>query len=273
MAGVLGMGLSVQGQILYDGGTGTLPEAQGWGYAAVPAQLVSTSQTGSATRLVTTAANLANAGYARQMTTPLLRESGFNLALRFKLNGEAHARPDRAGFSVIVLGADRRGIELGFWTDLVFAQADLPLFVHDEEAAFDFRSGFNDVVVSVRGTNYTLFAAGAPRLSGPLRDYTAFSGFPDVYETPNFIFLGDDTTSAGADVEIASVALVTPPVLRVVGAGLLEWTGVPGQAYTVETSHDLQQWDVAGRVMSNTETFRFDRGDGVLPPFLRVTHP
>ncbi len=48
-------------------------------------------------------------------------------------------------------------------------------------------------------------------LSGPLRDYSAFSGSVDPYETPSFIFLGDDTTSAESAVEIASIIVEQSP--------------------------------------------------------------
>lgn len=267
------LGTVASAQVLYDGALGTLPGAQGWSYAALPAQSVQVSHTGSATRLVTTTANLANAGYALWTPAPLVRETGFNLAVRVRLNTETHSRADRAGFSVIVLASDRRGIELGFWTDSVFAQSDDPLFVHAEDAAFDFRAGFTDLVLSIHETNYVLFASGAPLLTGPVRDYTSFSGFPDVYETANFVFLGDNTTSAGADVEIASVALITPPLLRVTGPGVLEWTGVAGQTYTVEGSRDLDLWEVVGRVTSATDGFRYAIEGAGSPPFARVTHP
>jgi len=270
---ILALGPFTLAQPLYDGALGTPPQAQGWSYAALPAQLAQATQTASATRLVTTTPNLTSAGYARVAPTPLARDSGFNLALRVRLNAETHARTNRAGFSVIVLSSDQRGIELGFWTNLVFAQADSPLFDHSEEAAFDFWSAFTDLVVSIRGTNYVLFAAGTPLLAGPVRDYTPFDGFPDVYETPNFIFLGDNTTSAGADVEIASVAIVTPPTLRVASQGVVEWTGVPGQTYTVEGSADLETWDVVGRVTSPDENFSFTDTRDAAKPFLRVAHP
>ena len=58
---------------------------------------------------------------------------------------------------------------------------------------------------------YTLSAAGAPILSGPVRDYTNFSGFPDPYETPNLIFLGDDTTSAAGRAQLNHVSVTTHP--------------------------------------------------------------
>jgi len=64
----------------------------------------------------------------------------------------------------------------------------------------------------VQGNNYNLYRIGTGGdaiglLNGPLRDYSAFSGPIDPYETPDFLFLGDDTTSAQAGVQIARVAL------------------------------------------------------------------
>ena len=48
-------------------------------------------------------------------------------------------------------------------------------------------------------------------MSGLLRDYTGAGGGSStgVYRTPNFIFLGDNTTSAGANVDIQSITLTT----------------------------------------------------------------
>jgi hypothetical protein len=44
-------------------------------------------------------------------------------------------------------------------------------------------------------------------LSGSLRDYTAFSGPVDPYETPNLIFIGDDTSSASARIRLSYVSV------------------------------------------------------------------
>jgi hypothetical protein len=269
----LGLAAAAVAQTLYDGSLGTLPHAQGWGYAALPG-LAEQRQDGSATRLRTTATPLETAGYARVAPFPLEREPGFNLVLRLRLLAETHVRPDRAGFSVIVLAADRRGVELGFWTNLVFAQNDVPLFTHGEEAAHDFAAGFTDLVLSLRGAQYTLYADGTRLLAGPVRDYTGFSGFPDVYETPSFLFLGDDTTSAAADVVIASVALVPAPRLHFARPGVIEWTGVPGQFYTVETSADLETWTAVSRVLAASDPARFTNAPpGLTPQYLRVTQP
>lgn len=261
-----------RGQVLLDGRQGTLPAAQGWSYAALPG-LAQQSQTGDAVRLATTAANAEAAGYARVIAPPLDRHAGFNLAFRFRLPVERHARPDRAGFSVILLDAGRRGIELGFWQDQVFAQADQPLFTRGEEASHRFDAGWVDAVLSLRAARYTLFVNRAPLLTGPVRDYTAFNGFPDVYETANFVFLGDDTTSAAAEVELAAVALVRPVLVTPVPAGTLRWPGVPEQAYTVEASLDLLKWAPAGQAVSETGEFAWPVPAGWERAYFRVTHP
>ncbi|MEP7134154.1 MAG: hypothetical protein ABI904_04395 [Chloroflexota bacterium] len=64
------------------------------------------------------------------------------------------------------------------------------------------------------GDTYTLTANAIPLLTGPLRDYSAFTGFPDPYEAPNFLFLGDNTTSAQARVRLRFVSVTgTEPVV------------------------------------------------------------
>ena len=62
----------------------------------------------------------------------------------------------------------------------------------------------------VQGEQYQLFVNGLPKpiLQGALRQYTGFNppaGVPDVYKISNLIFIGDDTTSAGARVTIGPV--------------------------------------------------------------------
>ncbi len=275
LPGVPGMGWApgaAQAQPLFDAAPGTLPAAQGWSYAAVPG-LAAQSHTGAAVRLDTTAANAESAGYARRLDPPLDRRAGFNLVLRFRLPAERHSRTDRAGFSVIVLDVEQRGIELGFWQDQVFAQADQPLFTRAESAAFRFDLAPVEVILHLRALQYTLFANRAPLLSGPVRDYTAFTGFPDVYEVPNFLFLGDNTTSAAAELELIEVALVRPPQLARPRPGLLSWQGVPRQTYSVEFSPDLRDWTPAARVFSDTELFQYTPAHESAAGFYRLAHP
>jgi hypothetical protein len=69
-------------------------------------------------------------------------------------------------------------------------------------------------------------------LSGGLRNYSAFSGPINPYILPNFVFLGDNTSSASATVELGPIVLQSdllsvpepglswiPVVLAVMSAG------------------------------------------------------
>ena len=46
-----------------------------------------------------------------------------DLDTALKLLSETHSTNDRAGLSLIVLSSDLRGIELGFWTNEIWAQS------------------------------------------------------------------------------------------------------------------------------------------------------
>ncbi|WP_180277818.1 PFE-CTERM domain-containing protein [Nostoc sp. 'Peltigera malacea cyanobiont' DB3992] len=64
--------------------------------------------------------------------------------------------------------------------------------------------------LNISGNNYTLTNRATPLLSGLLRDYTTATGFgSDVYRTSNFLFFGDDTTSARANIDLKSITLTT----------------------------------------------------------------
>lgn len=73
------------------------------------------------------------------------------------------------------------------------------------------------------GDNNELFAKGGSLtqkssiLKGSLRDYTAFTGAIDPYETPNFIFFGDNTTSAKANINFRSASITVPEPNAILG--------------------------------------------------------
>lgn len=204
--------------VLYDGALGTMPEAQGFVFVDLPSGSAARSWADGATLLNTLAFSGAYAGYTAQpdLVPALDRQAGYSVTFTTQLLSESHAGSDRngdgvddrAGFSVTVLSTDTLGIELGFWTDRVWAQeggSGSNLFTQAEGAAFDTTSGLITYTLAVSGAAYTLWANGAPLLSGPLRDYTAFAGPLDPYETPNLIFLGDNSASARAAMRLAAV--------------------------------------------------------------------
>jgi hypothetical protein len=58
----------------------------------------------------------------------------------------------------------------------------------------------------ILGAGFSLFANDAPLFSGVLQDYSA-AGSP--YNIANFLFFGDDTTSARAEVTLGSITVET----------------------------------------------------------------
>ncbi|WP_322647924.1 FG-GAP-like repeat-containing protein [Nostoc sp. ChiVER01] len=245
--------------VLYDGSTGKKPEESGaakdapWFAYQVIAQpgTATTSATNNTTNLTTN--NSADAGYTNYGITgtsltpnplnslfPTLdRNTGFVVSFGLQVNSQTlattadknnDAETDRAGFSVIVLDQDKKGIELGFLTDRIFAQDDgttqkdpslepdtsgnpfKTLFTQAERVDFNTATTAVNYDLAILGDNYTLFADGVAKLTGKVRDYTAAvtpTPIPDVYEKPNFLFFGDDTPSAGTNSNLAFVKVTT----------------------------------------------------------------
>ena len=210
----------VLGQVLYDGSLGTAPARQGWATVSFPLPLA-TPVEDSAVRLDTLALAGELSGFSRTAPSPLVLTNGFRALFTLRLHEESHNTPDRAGLSVIVLGHDKRGLELAFWPDRVWAQSDAPMFKHAEEALFDTTAGFVAYELAFGATGYTLRADGKDLLAGPVRDYTPFVGTFDPYETPDFLFIGDDTTSAKAAFSLRRVEVtVNPPAQPLLGFSL-----------------------------------------------------
>lgn len=198
---------------MYDGALGTAPPGQGWIRGTLPIIGALTTQvwTNGAVRLDTTPVIGESSGYFNNVhpaRTHLDRFAGFNVRFDVRVGTEAHVSEHRAGFSVIVVANDQRAIEIGFWTNEIWAQSDSPLFFHAESVAFDTSSATNRFELEFLGHDYTLSANGADILTGPLRDYSSF-GAP--YSTTNFIFWGDDTSSAAALIEVTRVSLSLYP--------------------------------------------------------------
>lgn len=64
--------------------------------------------------------------------------------------------------------------------------------------------------LSVSGNTYQLSTNGSSILTGSIKDYSTFqaSGLGyDPYQQPNFFFIGDDSTAAGANVDISFVGV------------------------------------------------------------------
>jgi hypothetical protein len=200
---------------LYDGALGGTPDTQGLLYQSFAVSATQTFSNG-VTILDTTPRQSDLAGYVGNPTSvPALdRTSGYTLTFGVQVVSEAHSNNDRAGFSIIALSQDKLGIELGFWSDHIWAQegGTSNLFTHAEDAPFTTTTGLISYTLAIHGGTYALSANGAPILNGNLRDYTAFAGPP--YDIPNFIFLGDDTSSAKAKIKLAAFAATVTKCTR-----------------------------------------------------------
>lgn len=209
---------SVNAVTLYDGSlqpTQT-PSQQGWVYQ----QKVNNSPTPTATTIsngtLLNSGYISNqAGYFRLAPFPLVRDTGYSVSFSVKVDSESHTNSNRAGFSLIVVSALSTGdthpysIELGFWQNSIWAQK--VGFTRSENVTFNTQGNVNNYTLYVKGNQYQLFANGSvnPILKGNLRQYTGYTpptGYPNPYTTPNLIFVGDNTTSATAQVTINSVS-------------------------------------------------------------------
>jgi hypothetical protein len=263
--------MPVGAQTLYNAFLGTPPQSQGWTF--IPEGSYTEQITNNSVLLDTTLTNTTEAGWGQVTTEDLNRTNGFSLLFTAMLNAETHTSTNRAGFSLIVLGDDTNGIELAFWTNKVFAQSDSPLFTQAESGSFTTSGSFVNYTLTMLATNYILLANGAPILTGPVRNYTAFSGFPDPYTTADFIFFGDDTTSAGASVQVQGMTLLLPPSLTMNAPGIVSWTGVSNQTYSVQASTNLTSWNTVGTATSTSNSFSFTNGSALANQYFRVTFP
>jgi hypothetical protein len=235
--------------VLYEGVAGTHPDEQGWWCLAVPypGQAAVTMTNGS-TGLDTTGVMADKTGFftedpvsrsfLRHPEMPVLdRHRGFTLHLDLRVLEERHVRDDRAGLSLLVVCDDLKALELGFWEHRVWVQSDRgkPLFRDSraESGSVD-TSKASRYDLFIRGDQYEVLAEGRPVLAGQLRDYTRFGDFP--YNAANLLFLGDNTTSAAAQMEWARMSISLEPMATGTGGGMEGGPYVP-----VKERTDAQQ--------------------------------
>lgn len=210
-------------QTLYDGASGKTPDQAPYtwifGQTPPPPDLRGIAGNG-ATTLNTTGNNGFMAGYNHFAPFALNSITGYTVSFDLQVNSETHDGPtadknsdgiaDRAGVSLIVLGNDNRGVELAFWNNEVWTQNNA--FLHTvgdgENAAFDTTSGRIHYVLDVANGGYALSADGTALLGGSLHSYAAF-GPP--YTLPNYLFIGDDTTSARGNFSLFQVQVTPEP--------------------------------------------------------------
>jgi len=120
--------------------------------------------------------------------------------------------------------SDLEGVEIAFWTNEIWTQLDSPLFTHGEGAAFDTTIGPVQYDLAIQGDSYSLYSGGSNILQGALRNYSAHTN--PVYSMTDFLFFGDDTSSAAgvselAYIEVLNYAVPEPATLLLLGVGVV----------------------------------------------------
>lgn len=195
---------AAQALTLYDPAPGTRPSAQGW---LLVCPTTSCDAEASGGRLVFDTLREgfgAQAGFSR-LDQKLDAQAGYRLDFGLRVLEESHGSANRAGFSLIAVGnTPSQALEIGFWEDQVWVyDFDGDAFLKSTSATFD-TTGWHDYSLSAQDGSFVLQADGLTLLRGALRDYSRF-GLP--YSLPNFLFLGDDSSSAGARVALGAVSL------------------------------------------------------------------
>ena len=216
--------VSAQTTVLYNPSLMTTPTAQGWiPFAAVGG----TSTTNTTETTLDTTSNVSDrAGYSNytilgslvNSSFPVLNPAvGFTLNFNMQVDLATDTDTTRAGFNVILLGSDAKGIEIGFWGNDVWSQA-LGFTTHAADDTFTTIGAFHQYALTIFNENYSLTADGTQILSGATQSY----GTPAIpYGLGNYVFLGDDNvTDSGAE-EIKTVSISVPePMSSILGLGL-----------------------------------------------------
>ena len=246
-------GAGAQTTVLYNGALGAgndTPDSAAEGswleYTAAGSPTVSSS--GGSTTLDTTVGNPTSppapqpygdeAGYSNytaSLTPTLVNPAfpslnptvGFSVTFDVQLNSETHGADDnRAGFDVIVLGSDKKGVELGFWTNDIWAQQlNSNVFTRDPNEDYNVlnpsgpalsTTSMTDYTLSILNGSYSLYVdvpAANPTLilTGSTHDYSSYtSTAPNPYSLTNYVFIGDDTADAEGSETFSYLSVTVP---------------------------------------------------------------
>ncbi len=221
---------------MYDASLNTTPDAQGWVYVSNPLVGAQASQSvaGGILSLNTRSVIGEQAGYFSKIPaiayahpdhpTIDLSVSPFSIEFTMRqVDGSdtvdadplALGQRNRGGFAVMVITDDLRGIEIQFQTDHIVALDNAnTAFPVGEVEPFDTTAVLHDYELGLSANGYQLVVDGSVLLEGPLRDYTSIApaqpiGFP--YNTPSFLFFGDDTGRGEALTELTRFAVAAVP--------------------------------------------------------------
>lgn len=203
--------VAANAMLLYDADLDTLPSAQGWTNGGL-----SGSVNGGVYHFDTTPDFIVRGGNLRVLGDGTLDTAfGFEFGLGLGILAENHgSNANRAGFSFLFVGdSAAHALEVAFWEDEIWVYALGPDFIHGAGAAAS-TSGQHDYRIRVQAHQFKLFQDHNLLLSGPMVDYRpAITSLERlVYGIPNLVFVGDDTRSASAGIELSYVSLSAVPL-------------------------------------------------------------
>lgn len=202
---------------LYDPGDAALPlpAQQGWSTAGTGAPAGSQGVVNGLLEFSSTGSGAF--GNGRTSPQALDTASGFVLRWQLRLNSEAHTSPNRAGFSLLVQGADEtKALELGFWSDTVWALefqsggADSG-YVRGASAPFATGQALSTYTLAVQNQQFTLSADGSVLLAGALRDYPTQGLSTLPYGFASYVFFGDNSSRGTSTATIGRIELLPIP--------------------------------------------------------------
>lgn len=202
------------GTPLYDASSGVVPSAAPWQWLFGPPGAESTAAVSGGSLVLDTTPLNGPAGYNLYNGATLNSTLGFTLDFALRIAAESHANNNRSGFSIIVLDQAAHGVELSFWTDEIWAKNADSAFSHGESVSVNTQAVERTYSLTILGNGYSLTTDGALLLSGSLRYYEPVAPFPFdllVYNQLQYIFFGDNTTSASALAELSVINLAPVP--------------------------------------------------------------
>lgn len=160
-----------------------------------------------------------SAGWGRISPFTLNKASGFIARFELQLLSSGIGN-DRAGFSVMLLDFDRYGVEIGMGTNRLFAYNDDDAFTPGEGVDLDLTQ-MHQYELKIGNGSYFMSIDGKFVLGGSWRLYN--QSLPP-YNTPNFIFVGDDTSRQSSVARFKSFSIESvpePATFAVFGLGVL----------------------------------------------------
>ena len=237
---------------LYDGNLAPFPDSQGEltssticaapfksgpcsGGSSFSIGSISQSPVTGGVKVDTNAANAIYSGYANYNPIPipsyvnplnisantLNQTTGYTLNFRANLDSTINVSDlvikPRAVFSVIAISSDLMGIEIGFLPSSIFAQS-ASFLAPAQVSSTIITSVTTDYSLVIFNNTYALSSGATPIISGALQSYN-FNPAVNIppllfnpYQTPSFIFFGDDTSEASGTFTLNSASLDTTAV-------------------------------------------------------------